>query len=49
MAPPMMLPMGMVRNAMGPNRMPWMGPMMGPVPAMFSRLIRLFFQPRMGT
>ena len=45
----MILPMGMVRNAMGPNRMPWIGPMIGPVPAMFSRLIRLFYQPRMGT
>ena len=31
----MTLPMGMVINAMGPNRMPWMGPRMGPVPAMF--------------
>ena len=45
----MTLPMGMVMNAMGPKRMPWMGPMMGPVPAMFSRLIRPFFQPLMGT
>ena len=41
----MMLVMGMVMNAMGPNKMPWMGPKMGPVPAMLSRLIRAFFQP----
>ena len=44
----MMLPMGMVINAMGPNRMPWMGPKMGPVPAMFSRLISMFFHLGMG-
>ena len=46
---PMTLPMGMVINAMGPNRMPCMGPRIGPVPAMFRRFIRLFFQPFMGT
>jgi len=38
-----MFPIGMVIKAMGPKRIPWIGPKIGPVPAMFSRLIRLFF------
>ena len=45
----MMLPIGIVMNAIGPNRIPWIGPRIGPVPAMLSKLMRLFFQPRIGT
>ena len=45
----MMLPIGIVMKAIGPKRMPWIGPRIGPVPAMFKRLMRLFFQPRIGT
>ena len=42
-------PIGIVTKAAGPKRMPWIGPRMGPVPAMFSRLMRELRHFGMGT